>query len=165
MNIEENSSYRNHTAMHSGAASPLLEEQVVEKPVSSLSKSQKFYLIMLLLTLGLLIILPLCLAGFAVTFPHVGSFLFFLIWSFFYCRHPDSNTLDCVFAQTFPALRTDAALNTPQTRSKEAHFGKGKFAARRSSIASRPWRLQRYSRRSLQLVREFRPALAIHLSP
>ncbi|HJX78403.1 hypothetical protein [Glutamicibacter sp.] len=78
MNIDENSSYRNHTAMHSGAASPLLEEQAVEKPVSSLSKSQKFHLIMLLLTLGLLIILPLCLAGFAVTLPHVGSVLFFL---------------------------------------------------------------------------------------
>lgn len=78
MNIEDNSSYRNQAAKDSGAASPLPEEQTTEKPVTGLNKSQKFHLTMLLLTLGLLIILPLCFAGFAVTFPHVGSVLYVL---------------------------------------------------------------------------------------
>lgn len=76
MNIEDNSSYRDHATKDSGATSPHLEEQASEKSVAGLSKSQKFHLTMLLLTLGLLIILPLCFAGFAVTFPRVDSVLF-----------------------------------------------------------------------------------------
>lgn len=78
MNIEDNSSCRNRTAKDSGATPPLLEEQATEKAIASFSKSQRFHLTMLLLTLALLIILPLCFAGFAVTFPRVDSVLFVL---------------------------------------------------------------------------------------
>ncbi|MGP9782642.1 AAA family ATPase [Glutamicibacter sp. AOP12-B1-11] len=41
-----------------------------------LKKSKCFHLVMLSLTLGLLIILPLCFAGFAVAFPKADSILF-----------------------------------------------------------------------------------------
>lgn len=78
MNIEDNASYRKHTAKDTGEITPPLEAQATEKPVASFSKSQRFHLRMLLLTLGLLIILPLCFAGFAVTFPRVDSVLFAL---------------------------------------------------------------------------------------